>query len=393
MAQLQDFASIVMGQSPKGENCYNLPQGLPLLNGPTEFGSHNPKPTQWTDDPKRMASPGDLLFCVRGSTTGRMNWADQEYAIGRGLAAIRHKYGLEFQPWVRGVIEFQLSELLAAATGSTFPNVTRDQLNSLLIPQHSNDQQREIASILGALDDKIELNRCMSATLEEMARSLYRSWFVDFDPVHAKMEDRQPAFMDEATAALFPDRFGENGLPEGWRMRRLGDVLTLNYGKALKKDIRIPGQFAVYGSGGTNSTHTDALVHGPTIIVGRKGTVGSLYWEPHGCWPIDTTFYVTTAFPWVYVLKALETLPLSKMNTDAAVPGLNRENVYRLEIPFPGTKVIGAFTEITGKWRERADSLKDENVTLSSLRDSLLPKLMSGELRVGEARDQIEEVA
>ena len=83
-------------------------------------------------------------------------------------------------------------------------------------------EQREIASILGALDDKIELNRRMAATLEEMARALYRSWFVDFDPVHAKAAGQPPAFMDEATAALFPDRFGETGCRRGGRWARLG---------------------------------------------------------------------------------------------------------------------------------------------------------------------------
>ncbi len=77
-------------------------------------------------------------------------------------------------------------------------------------------EQREIAEVLGALDDKIEVNRKTAAVLEEMARALFRSWFVDFDPVHAKAQGRSPAHMDPATAALFPDRFGEDGLPEGW---------------------------------------------------------------------------------------------------------------------------------------------------------------------------------
>ena len=88
---LSEYAEIVMGQSPKGDKCNVNELGTPLLNGPTEFGGYCPTPTQWTVDPKKTCKPEDLLFCVRGSTTGRMNWADQVYAIGRGLAAIRPK--------------------------------------------------------------------------------------------------------------------------------------------------------------------------------------------------------------------------------------------------------------------------------------------------------------
>lgn len=198
--------------------------------------------------------------------------------------------------------------------------------------------------------------------------------------------------MDDATAALFPDRFGDDGLPESWGMQRLGELLKLNYGKALTKDLREPGNFPVYGSGGTSSTHVKALVAHPTVVVGRKGTVGTVFWAPHGCWPIDTTYYVTTEWPMVYAFRALQHLPLSDMNTDAAVPGLNRENAYRLEVPFPGEKIIEAYAEIAGAIQNKIDSNEAENKTLATLRDALLPRLMSGELRVGEAREMAEGV-
>ncbi len=291
------------------------------------------------------------------------------------------------------MIELQLASLLVSATGSTFPNVSKEQLHSLEVPDHSLTQQREIAAILGALDDKIEVNRKASATLEEMARALYRSWFVDFDPVHAKAEGRSPAYMDAPTAALFPDSFGDDGLPVGWRSVPVGELLTLNYGKALKKELRIAGEYPVYGSGGSDTSHEQALVQQPTIIVGRKGTVGSLYWEPRGCWPIDTVFYVTSDLPLPYIYRMLQELPLEHMNTDAAVPGLNRDNAYRLKVAFPGSQLIAAYEQTAGAFQARIDSLENESRTLAALRDTLLPRLMSGELRVGEARELVEEVA
>ena len=182
-----------MGQSPPGETCNVVEQGLPLLNGPTEFGLHHPTPVQFTTNPKKRALPGDILFCVRGSTTGRMNWADQEYAIGRGIAAIRHNGRPGLQPFVRAVVEYGLPDLLAQATGSTFPNVSAAQLADLWWPKLAERDQQAIACILGSLDDRIELNRRMNETLEEMARAIFKIWFVDFDPVRAKAAGQKPA--------------------------------------------------------------------------------------------------------------------------------------------------------------------------------------------------------
>lgn len=286
-----------------------------------------------------------------------------------------------------------LEHVLNITTGTAVPHINGRGILEFEFNLPPLDEQREIAAILGALDDKIEVNRRTAATLEAMARALYRSWFVDFDPVRARAEGRPPAFMDPATAALFPDRLTDDGLPEGWSKVRLGDLLTLNYGKALRRDTRRPGRFPVYGPGGADSTHEEALVADPTIIVGRKGTVGSLHWAPHGCWPIDTVFFVTSAYSLAYILRTLEHLPLSEMNTDAAVPGLNRENAYRLEVVCPKDTVLEAFSSLAAPWQHAIDQLDVQNQTLATLRDTLLPRLMSGDLRVGAAEALVGEVA
>jgi len=189
--------------------------------------------------------------------------------------------------------------------------------------------------MLGALDDRIALLRETNATLEVVAQALLMSWFVDFDPVHAKMERRVPEGMDETTAALFPDEMEQSELgaaPGGWQSKRLGDFIDLVYGKALKADVLELGGVPIYGSGGIIGWHSTALVGTPSIVMGRKGTVGSLYWESRPFFAIDTVFYVKSRLPLTYGYYLLQTLGLSDMNTDAAVPGLNRENVYRLKV-------------------------------------------------------------
>ena len=181
--KLGEVAEIIMGQSPKGNTVNSIGKGIALLNGPTEFGARHPFPTQFTTDPKRHAQLDDLLFCVRGSTTGRMNWANQDYAIGRGLAGIRHKSGSKYKYFLKALIDLNLPLLLNVATGSTFPNVSKDQITKLEVDVPPLSEQKKIAGILGAFDDKIELNRQMNATLEAMSQALFKSWFVDFDPV------------------------------------------------------------------------------------------------------------------------------------------------------------------------------------------------------------------
>ena len=263
------------------------------------------------------------------------------------------------------------------------------------------EEQRAIAHILGTLDDKIELNRRQNETLEAMARALFKAWFVDFEPVRAKMEGRRqrgqslpglPAHLYD----LFPDRLVESELgeiPEGWETKRVSDYLSLAYGKSLPAGKRQKGIYPVYGSGGLVGFHNEAMINGPTVIVGRKGTVGSLYWEDRPCFPIDTVFYVQPKVPLSFCYYLLESLPLRDMNTDAAVPGLNRENVYRLEVAAPPRELVSHFAETTSRFRESIAAISKSTEALSQLRDTLLPKLISGELRVPNAERIVSGLA
>ena len=258
------------------------------------------------------------------------------------------------------------------------------------------DAQRAIARYLGSLDDKIELNRRMNETLEAMARAIFQSWFVDFDPVRAKASGEsadsicQRLCLTPELLALFPDSFEDSELgeiPKGWPSTRMDEVLELAYGKALKARDRIDGAFPVYGSGGVTGCHNEALIDGPAIIVGRKGTVGSLYWADRSSYPIDTVFYVKPKMQLTYCFYLLKTLALETMNTDAAVPGLNRNNVYRLLVSMPSEEVRAAFERLAISVRSQICANTKELKTLSDVRDTLLPKLLSGEFVVAMQED------
>ncbi|MCY4566124.1 MAG: restriction endonuclease subunit S, partial [Gammaproteobacteria bacterium] len=233
----------------------------------------------------------------------------------------------------------------------------------------------------------------MNETLEAMARAIFKDWFVDFGPTRAKAEGRA-SYLAPELWDLFPDALDDEGKPVGWITRSLEDFLKLAYGKSLPAKTRIPGKVAVYGSGGLTGTHDTALIDGPAVVVGRKGTVGSLYWEDGPVFPIDTVFYVIPRIGSVlFSYHLLSTQPLRDMNTDAAVPGLNRGNAYRLEFPQPTSGLISAFEEIASAlWQRRAGNLKEVE-TLSQTRDLLLPKLLSGEICLCDPERAQEAVA
>ncbi|MDF3605762.1 restriction endonuclease subunit S [Paracoccus sp. DMF-8] len=290
--------------------------------------------------------------------------------------------------------------------------VSWQQIASIEVPDLLPENRREIAAILGALDDKIEVNRKASATLEEMARALYRSWFVDFDPVWARLEGRQPAHMDAATAALFPDSFGDDGLPVGWCAGKLSDV-AVNPRNGVKpeqihpdtpyiglehmprRSITLPdwGTAADVGSQKSGMTAGDFLFGKLRPYFHKVGIA-----PVNGICSTDIIVVRPKAPEWAgFVLSMISTDEFVE-HTNAGssgtrMPRTSWSDMGSYEVTLPSPKIAAAFEQITRPWRERIVSSVHESRTLATLRDTLLPRLMSGELRVGEARELVEEVA
>jgi type I restriction enzyme S subunit len=213
-------------------------------------------------------------------------------------------------------------------------------------------------------DDLIEVNQRRIAALETMAEELYREWFVRLRfPGHAKVKLVK-------------------GVPEGWKVKKLGAVLELCYGKALKEEDRVPGEFPVYGSSGIVGTHNEALVKEPGLIVGRKGNVGSVHWADTGFFPIDTAYFVRSDLPISFLSFLLRSMNF--LNNDAAVPGLSRSQAYSNEFFLPPESLIHRFADIVDSQFEMKRLITRQNTQLRQTRDLLLPRLISGKLRVEE---------
>jgi type I restriction enzyme, S subunit len=253
------------------------------------------------------------------------------------------------------------AHVLGVQTGTAVPHISGRQIQDFEFVLPPLRDQRAIGELLGALDDKIAVNGRMAQAASSLAEARYAR-------LVAGVAGREP----------------------------VGDLIELRYGKALPAAERAAGKFPVYGSGGMTGFHDTGLVEGPGVIVGRKGTVGAVYWSEQGFFPIDTTFYVEPLradVPMEFAFFMLKRLGLERMNSDSAVPGLNRSNVLALEVIVPGEPELRLFHEEVRQLFLLRESLSAESAALARLRDALLPKLMSGEISVRDAAETVENMA
>ena len=298
--------------------------------------------------------------------------------------------------------------LLANASQTGVPSIARPSsyLKTIQIPVPPLAEQREIANILGALDDKIELNRRMNATLVAMARALFQSWFVDFDPVRAKAEGRQPAGMNAETAALFPDTFEDSVLgpiPKGWEIRPLDDIAHFLNGLALQK-------FPVSGSSSLPVIKIAQLKNGhdtkradrcsdkiPQDYVVRDGDVlfswsGSLEVEVwtggdgalnQHLFKISSQIYPKW-FYYLWTLSHLEHFRSIAAGKATTMGHIQRKHLSDAKVLVPPSTLLLKMSENLSPLVASNTARKLQSKDLERLRDALLPKLLSGELRVGE---------
>jgi type I restriction enzyme, S subunit len=312
---------------------------------------------------KSQLRTGDVLIvrvganrsdcCFVPDEIGELNCANIVFARPRRNGAF---FSLYFQT------HFGRRMLLGATTGAAQEVINTTSVASMPVPFPPNTVQERICAILSAYDNLIENNRWRIQLMEEASRLLYKEWFINLrfpGHEHAKIVD---------------------GVPEGWSKRPLAEISQLNYGKALKAEDRIPGPFPVYGSSGIVGSHVKALVKGPTIIVGRKGNVGSIRWSAKNCHPIDTVYFIESSRCSLLLYYALQCITF--ISTDLAVPGLNRDFAHSRLILVPDDKIFRLFEDTAQPIHKQIEVLQDANHALNQARNLLLPRLMNGQVAI-----------
>jgi type I restriction enzyme S subunit len=335
----------------------------------------------------RRCNPGETAHVPR----------DLECALGQNLVLLRSDGRKVHPPFLRWLVRGPAWWAQVGAfinVGAVFDSLRCADIPRFTMPLPSISAQRAIAAILGALDDRIELNRRINMTLQAMAEALYRSWFVDIDPTRAKVRSRFPLDVDPATADLFPSEFEQaayGAIPTGWEIGRLDDALVLQRGFDLPASARTPGRYPVMAASGVNGYHDTFKVRGPGVTTGRSGVLGKVLFVHGDFWPLNTCLWVRE-FKRVspaYAYHLLRSLDFKLFDAGSAVPTLNRNHVHSLEVILPPKAIVDAFDFQVMSLMQRQKANDDQSRTLAALRDTLLPKLLSGELSVANFESEL----
>jgi type I restriction enzyme, S subunit len=380
---------------------------------------------------KWFTTPGDVLVSMTGSgpnapeslvgRVARVRENEPKALINQRVGRLRLKdvrrISQDFLFYVLSQKEVQ-EFLVTNSTGSANQvNISSKTIEEVPCPKIGFVESTGIAAILGALDDRISLLRETNATLEAIAQALFKSWFVDFDPVRAKSEARAPEGMDEATAALFPGSFEDSPLgpiPSGWSCQRLADCcsqlgrgLSPNYvevGGVLVLNQKCIRGFSVDFAKGrrhdsaAKKVGTRVLEIGDVLVnstgVGTLGRVAQVFDLPEPV-TVDSHLMIVRPKPgisWTFLGELM-------MSKQAEIEGmgegstgqteLSRVNLGSLLVILPSPAILGEF-DLLVRGIKRRISMNSRNAEcLAQLRDSLLPRLISGQLRVPEAEQEI----
>ena len=355
-----------------------------------------------------------ILLAMYGATVGQLGILRRPMTCNQACCAMVVAPDRADFRFVFYQLRHSRSQLKSLATGAAQQNLSGALIRSLRLPFPPLPEQRAIASVLGALDDKIDLNRRMCQTLEEMARALFKSWFVDFDPVLAKMEGRDPGLPKEV-AELFPSRLVDSELgpiPEGWRVAALGEIAAPHRDLAQSNELdertnyigleHMPRRSITLADWSTSEAVESSKFRFASgdILFGKLRP----YFHKVGIAPTDGVCSTD-----IVVARPLEPetfgLTIGVMSSDAFVahtdrssagtrmPRTNWADMSAFRIVTPNRDVAEVHTRAVKSMVDRIVLCIHETRTLAALRDTLLPKLISGELRVPASLGSIQEVA
>lgn len=404
--KLGDIVDITMGQSPKSQFYNKINKGMPFLQGSSTFGHLYPSFEIYSSDIKKIAVNGSILMSVR-APVGDLNMANTDICIGRGLCSINGK-NKSLNRYIFYLLNYYKSKIVNIQTGTVFGAISKDNILNfkVSIPQ-SEKEQKYIASILSALDDKIELNNKTNKILEEMAQTIFKEWFINFNFPN---EYNKP--YKKSGGEMIDSELGK--IPKGWKIGTIGDIAREvicgktpptkdkeNYGSYMPfitipdmhNNIYVVKTERYLSKKGVN-TQSKKTIPKNSICVSCIATVGvvSLVSEYS-----QTNQQINSIIPkgkvssyWVYFyIKNIKDMIINYASSGTTTLNLNKSQFEKIKIIIPSDNLFMSFNEIAKSLFDMIRNNQIENEKLSNIRDSLLPKLMTpngrradGEIRI-----------
>jgi type I restriction enzyme, S subunit len=335
---------------------------------------------------RSIARRGDLIFTCWG-TVGQIGLIDDranfdEYVVSNKqmkLTPDPSKVDSHFLYYLLSS-PLMVDQVQGQQIGVAVPGFNPGQLREIRIRVPDVGAQRAIASVLMSLDDLVENNRRRIELLEQMTQAIFREWFVQF------------RFPGHQNTGLVDHPLGR--LPEGWQASTWGELATLDYGRALRSFRDTRAGYPVFGTNGPIGWHSAPLFP-PGVIVGRKGAYRGIHFTDQPCWVIDTAFYLNIADPSrvssLFAYHQLRTVDLNSIDSGSAIPSTSRDAFYAIPIVLPPSALVRQFTDVAQVIFEVRRAIEESSGRLSSVRDLLLPKLVTGEIDVSNlALDPLE---
>lgn len=385
--KLGEMIEIEMGQSPKSEYYNNDGKGLPFLQGNRTFGDRFPYYDTFCTNNKKIAKKNSVIMSVR-APVGDLNLIDCDVSIGRGVCALNNKNGENL--FLYYLMKNNIKKLINKESGTVFGSVNKNDILGLEINLPPLETQQKIASILSSLDDKIELNNEMNKTLEEMAQTLFKRWFIDFEFPN---ENGEP--YKSSGGKMVESELGE--IPEGWKIINMEEVFKFVKGKKPKTISEFYSKetplkyLTINGFSGNENFYASAdktiLVDKEDIVMVMDGaSSGNIYIGKKGI--LGSTFSKIEKIKelnWCYlylILKYYES-DIKSHTTGSAIPHTDKRYVEKIKTSIPfNINLLNILSKKLTKLIEQIILNQEEIQTLTVMRDILLPKLMNGNIEV-----------
>lgn len=315
---------------------------------------------------------GDVILTTEAPLGEVALLKEEKVALAQRIVCLRGKDNVLDNTYLKYYLQSGKGQksLSARESGTTVTGIKQAELRRVDIEYPAYDDQRRIASILSSLDRKIELNNKINADLEEMAQAIFKNWFVDFEPF------KDGKFVDSELGMI----------PEGWKVGCLGDIAEITSGKRppkkskdKTKELFIP----LIGASDIMGFTSDVLYERPILVIGRVGTHGVVQRFQEKCWPSDNTLVIESSY-YNYVYQLLKGIDYSAINRGSTQPLITQTDVKNTDVIIAPENVLKEYESITSTLFSKHRANIKENSRLSTLRDTLLPRLMSGELEVPE---------